>query len=231
MSFRFWRQIDLFGVDKASTKWFASLLERLRDLGSLTPDELLGDAGWKKRLRLHEVDWTKKNVPIRRSDLSWLPPDYRDNEADYPILQFQVSRGLGRVHGFFDEHDVFNIVLLDPLHNLQPSKNENRRIDPCGPLAGEYEELLADVEVAQRATCELGECPANAALRALPGPGSRHPVVIVRVAEDICELVRTMQANGRITSWEEVFLEGALRLEDQGSGKKNEDPQPPEAAQ
>lgn len=202
-------------------KWVVAFLNRLQEMGDETVDALRGDATRKKGRRFHPIDWKLPNVPLRRCDLDWLPSDYRDNEADYPLLQFQVSKARGRVHGFFDENEVFNIVLVDPLHNLQPSKIHNYRVDPCGPLVGEYEDLLADIEVAQRAPCEAASCAANQAFRSLPGVEHRHPIAMLRVGEDVVESVQTLQAAGRITGWEDVLVVGVLAIQEQG--QKNTD--------
>ena len=50
---------------------------------------------------------------------------YLDNPEDYPWQQFQITRANGRVIGFWDEYHVFQVVLLDPEHNMQPCKSRN----------------------------------------------------------------------------------------------------------
>ena len=52
-----------------------------------------------------------------------------------------MSKALGRIVGFFDEERTFNIVLLDPLHNIQPSKSHNYKVDTCNPLSCELSSL------------------------------------------------------------------------------------------
>ncbi len=43
-SFRFWRQTEFFGLDKAQPTWFVSLLERLAELSGLVIDDFRSDA-------------------------------------------------------------------------------------------------------------------------------------------------------------------------------------------
>lgn len=71
--------------------------------------------------------------------MSWIYKDYLENEEDFPLYQFQISMANGRVVGFFDENWVFNIVLVDPNHNMQPSKDYDYRVTPCFPLDNHYE--------------------------------------------------------------------------------------------
>ena len=76
-------------------------------------------------IRFHPISWDAKNIPIARSELDWLG-DYSSD--DFPLVQFHLSKAMGRVVGFFDEDHVFNVVLLDPLHNLQPAKGFGYRV-------------------------------------------------------------------------------------------------------
>jgi len=145
-SFLYFRQIKKFGLDKSDSNWFVSLLNRIKDFSSFRIEEFLSNPVIKNRLRYHDIDWTHKNVPIKRSDLDWIPKNYLENEEEFPIVQFMISQALGRIVGFWDEFYVFNIVLLDPLHNIQPSKNYHYKVDDCSPLSCKYSSLLKDIE-------------------------------------------------------------------------------------
>jgi hypothetical protein len=123
-SLRFWKQARYFGVDQCEKSWFISLLERLSNLSAIDIDDLTSGAG-AAAIRFHPVDWSAKSIPIARKDIDWLG-DYAGEEFD--LVQFHLSRAMGRVIGFFDEDLVFNVVLLDPLHNLQPSKDFGYRV-------------------------------------------------------------------------------------------------------
>jgi len=121
-SFQYWKQVDHFGVGGAPAAWFISFLQRLGDLSKVTLEDVTTNPSSKLFWRYHEIDWEAKNVPMKRSDFDWLPKDVRENEEEFPFVQFHISKALGRVIGFWDHEETFNIVLLDPLHNLQPSK-------------------------------------------------------------------------------------------------------------
>jgi hypothetical protein len=120
-SFRFFQQMRYFGVGGKDASWFASVLDKLGELSRKTVASTRSNRSEKLAWRLHEIDWSAKSIPIQRKDLSWIDAAYLNNEAEYPILQFQITKALGRVIGFFDERGIFNIVLLDPMHNAQPS--------------------------------------------------------------------------------------------------------------
>lgn len=76
-------------------------------------------------IRFHPIDWEAKNIPIKRADIDWLG-DHSGQE--FELMQFHISKSKGRVVGFFDQESVFYIVLLDPLHNLQPAGDYKYRV-------------------------------------------------------------------------------------------------------
>jgi hypothetical protein len=123
-SLRFWRQVNYFGIDQCDKSWFVSLLERLVDLSSSDIEDLTTGRS-ASGIRFHPIDWEKKNIPIARKDIDWLG-NYASEDFDF--VQFHISKALGRVVGFFDEEKVFNVVLLDPFHNIQPSGTFNYRV-------------------------------------------------------------------------------------------------------
>jgi len=174
-SFRFWRQVENFGFDGAEldTNWFVSLLDQLRNLSSETVDELRRGRDSRKVdvLRYHEINWQQPHIPLQRRDFDWLPKDLLENEVEFPFYQFQISTGNGRVVGFWDESDVFHILLLDPRHNLQPSKNFNYRVDPCSPMRNQFEtnqQVLHSFLEETRLGCSLHpDCLARDRLRQL----------------------------------------------------------------
>ena len=145
-SFRFFKQVENFGASKCESKWFVSLLERLKEISGKTVKEITERPNWQKFYRFHSIDWAMKNVPIERKDLDWVDPTYLKNEKDYPLYQFQISKATGRIIGFFDEVWNFNIVLIDPLHNLQPSKDFDYKVTSCFPLDSEYECLKKKIQ-------------------------------------------------------------------------------------
>lgn len=78
-SFRFWKQIDCFGLDKSQSKWFVSLLEKLKELSVESLDDFLCDSSKRDSYRFHTINWNQKNIPIQRSDLTWIDSDYLSN--------------------------------------------------------------------------------------------------------------------------------------------------------
>ncbi|OAV75258.1 hypothetical protein Barb7_01130 [Bacteroidales bacterium Barb7] len=111
-SFLYFRQIELFGVDECNPEWFVSVFERLKDLSNKTQN-FAANTMDKQNYRFHPIDWDKKNVPIKRRDLSWIPKEYLDNESEFPLWQFSISKGKGRIVGFLNEDStVFYIVFL-----------------------------------------------------------------------------------------------------------------------
>lgn len=167
-SFRFWNQIEYFGLNKSQPKWFVSLLEKLKELSDKQIDKFLADGTERDAWRYHPIDWNQKNIPIQQKDLEWIDSAYKDNPIDYPLLQFQVSQALGRVVGFWDENNIFNIVLLDPHHNIQPSKPHNYRVDACSPLSCEYTSLLFEIDTIKRLRLCKDKCGYTDILEQIP---------------------------------------------------------------
>jgi hypothetical protein len=140
-SFAYWKQIDCFGLkcEKVNEKWFASLLERLSEVSKLNIDDVFNDHS--DSIRFHSINWAQKNIPIQKNDLTWLPSDYLKSE-EIEFYQFQISISSGRVVGFFDLDYVFHVVLLDPMHNSQPAKFNNYKVDKTEILETTYTDLL-----------------------------------------------------------------------------------------
>lgn len=158
-SFKYFNQIKYFGLDTVSTKWFASLLERLKDLSSQKIDIFFRDIAIKQQYRYHPIGWGLKNVPIKRMELNWIDKEYLENEEEFPFYQFQLSQANGRIVGFWNEEsNLFYIVLLDPEHNMQPSKNYNYKVDDCHPLSCKYSSLLKKMDDVKRMPCSVEGC-------------------------------------------------------------------------
>lgn len=139
-------QIPNFEIGAVRASWFVSLLERLHELSKLEREDVLNDFNVRDALRIHDIDWVAKNIPIGRKDIDWVDPVYWENPAEFPLIQFHISRAIGRVAGFLDEHGVFNVVLLDPMHNLQPSKFNGYEIKPTRLLQCELTSLTVRME-------------------------------------------------------------------------------------
>lgn len=115
-----------------------SLLDKLQALSYKTLEDVLQDAdSW----RWHRINWNQKNIPITKESLDWLPKSLIESE-EIEFYQFQISTALGRVVGFFDPDYTFQVVLLDPMHNAQPSKNYGYKVDDARVLNTEYQSLI-----------------------------------------------------------------------------------------
>lgn len=160
-SFRFFRQYKNFGFNgdgsKINLNWFSSLFERFQELGKMKIDDVVKNPNSH---RYHKINWYARNIPIKLDELDWIDDCYKNNQEEYPLFQFDVSRALGRVAGFWDENSIFQVVLLDPLHNLQPSKYNDYKIINCDILDSE---LTAVVNAAHKANekCATEGCEAK----------------------------------------------------------------------
>lgn len=208
--FSYFRQIDLFGLNRSSLSWAVSFLERLSALSQEQWDSFVDNPAKRDSLRFHEIDWDAEAIPIKKSEIDWLPRDYANN-PEYPFYQFHVSKALGRFTGFRDENGVFQIVLLDPLHNLQPTSVYDYRVRPCGPLEGHFDTLRATLDRAlQSAKCTSVECELAAELQKLQIDDAQ--ILLVRLSDGDVETARDLLGRGKCKSLYEVFERGLLEL-------------------
>jgi hypothetical protein len=216
-SFRYYKQINYFGLDtaKANAQWFVSLLERLGDLSQkklsefFTDRALQGKAGY----RFHAIDWNHKNIPIQREELNWLPNNYLNNEAEFPLFQFQISKAKGRVVGFFDESMTFNVVLLDPLHNIQPSKSFGYTVDKCSPLYCELTGLYQHLTNIQKSNCKDDNCGYQKALSEILGSYSLPTNAIIHyIDDDLASAAQSYIDNGHAKDFYDIFEAGIIYM-------------------
>jgi len=98
-----------FGVRRCGIGYYVRLLERLRDLSTLTVAEFRMRRS--KAMRVHPIDFADDPVSVRSFGLRGVPADER-------AWQFSLTANEhGRVHGFL-MGDTFFIRWLDPDHNL-----------------------------------------------------------------------------------------------------------------
>ncbi|MFA6062878.1 MAG: hypothetical protein WC736_09780 [Gallionella sp.] len=150
-SFRFFEERKDFGLDSAliGKKWVLSVVYRLQELSKLTISQVMESRDVVDgTLRIHNINWDHKNTPIKRADLTSIEPEYLDNPEEFPIIQFAVSKAEGRIIGFFDEDNSFQVVLLDPLHNAQPAKRNEYKVRFCKPLGCEITGLRHEAKKA-----------------------------------------------------------------------------------
>ena len=154
-SFQYYRQIPYFEIGDQDNHWFASLLDRLKDLSG-KDSSLMGDATAKDAYRLHPINWNQPRIPIKKDDLNWIPSEYRNNSA-IEFVQFEISKAMGRVVGFFNEtNELFFIVLLDPKHNIQPTQKTGYRVDKTHTCLTDYEQLLQQLKIGKVSAKHIG---------------------------------------------------------------------------
>jgi len=203
-SFRFWDQIKYFGLDTSEKKWFISLLERLKGLSKEKLITVLEDANYQRNIRYHTINWKQTNIPISREDLNWIDTDYLENGEEYEFYQFQLSTGKGRIVGFWDENLIFNIVLLDPLHNMQPSKNFGYKVDDCKKVNCEYSSLLYDIKNAKT----LDE------VKLMPYKSNSTNVMMHHIDDDTLKEVEALMKDKKIDNIEELLTYGIMYCEE-----------------
>ena len=209
-SFRNWKQIHHFGLDQSQPKWFVSLLEKLKELSGKAIDEFLSDNTQKNHWRYHSINWNQTNIPVQKNQLDWIDPIYRNNEEEYPLLQFQVSKALGRVIGFWDEKNIFNIVLLDPLHNIQPSKSHGYTVNNCNPLDCQYTSLLKQIsDIKNSINCD-NTCQTKNQISSLPFNNGSSNVIMHYISDDDISQINAALQEG--FSYTELLLLAADEL-------------------
>ncbi|MGB1262813.1 MAG: hypothetical protein ACPG52_07895 [Cognaticolwellia sp.] len=218
-SFRFFKQIEFFGLDGANTNaaWFSSLLARLQDLSDKKLSEFLTDsaAQGKSGYRFHQINWSQKNIPVQRADINWLPIEYLQNDTEFPFFQFQISKSNGRIIGFFDENWHFNVLLLDPLHNMQPSKSHGYSVDPCSPLSCDYTSLNAKFVALNEADCSSENCGYKTHLNDWNQTSTYTQNVILHFIEsDMALTAQSHIDNGKAESFTDIFESGVVYLDD-----------------
>ena len=125
------REIKHFGFESSEIdrRWLVSVVYRLAELSALSIQDVTRDGSARGgTLRIHEIDWFSRGIPIAPDDLDWMPEPSAADGREFTLIQIAVSKATGRLIGFFDEDDVFQIVLFDPLHNAQPSKFNDYKV-------------------------------------------------------------------------------------------------------
>lgn len=213
-SFRYWQQIEAFGLGGVDPGWFQSLLDRFKQLSAEPLSRFLDDPLFQNEIRYHEIDWNWRNIPIQRSNLDWLPNEILDNAAEFPIYQVHISRAMGRVVGFWDADWIFNILLLDPNHNCQPSRYSEYRVRPTSIGQCEYSSLRLAIERAQGSRCEHEACDFRKSVVSIQDKlYDDHNVVIARVDDTLIIELRRLVENGKAKDISEVLEYGIAFFE------------------
>jgi hypothetical protein len=146
-SFQHWKQREFFGLEnqKVNKEWFVDLLDSLRDLSALKVDEVRTGSRLKDVWRFHPItSWGASKSAITEEEFwSFAPRQYRTQEFD--AYQFGICKSKGRVGGFFDEADVFNVLILDPCHNLQLSNYNDYTVIQTSALGTSYNRIVGQL--------------------------------------------------------------------------------------
>lgn len=205
-SFRYVAQQEFFGIGGEDASWFANLQDRLRDLSGKT-GAIVDNEAMRKAYRLHPIDWKAKNCPITADDLRSVPDVIKQNNTEDFFWQFQLSKGTGRVVGFFnEEHSIFYIVLLDPKHNIQPSKDYGYALTPTHEAVTEYERVrmqISEMEKVRLKCSKADECPMRDLLAT---EYFAKDMMYISMEEELVEMYSQMVEAGSLKDDFETFL-------------------------
>lgn len=203
-SFKYYKQIDYFGLDECASKWYFSFLQKLADVSDKTHEELELN-GKTTEYRYHPIDWNQKNIPIKRNNLDWIPKYILNNPDEYEFYQISISKANGRIVGFWgQDSSTFYILLLDPKHNIQPSKDYNYRVRNTHSEITLYDELRAKVDCVLSFPCTKNCKPCNTLKEVINNPP--YIVYIELQQEDEKSLVELSEKH----SFKEIFENGIL---------------------
>ena len=190
-SLQYFKQIKYFEIGQQQQAWYISLIDRLQELSSKTREVFLRDITEKQNFRYHEIDWNGTNVPIKREDLNWIDTAYLYNKEEYPFVQFHISLALGRVVGFWDENHVFQIVLLDPLHNIQPSKRYAYKVDDTHFMSSQISSLLVDIQKIKAKIKEGCSCETCLEIKKIPTKINMTNLLIAHLDDSYLEKIES----------------------------------------
>lgn len=213
-SFRFFEQLDpYFGLEETNPSWFASFLERLGGLSGEQVHHLWSQKNEDNGLRFHPVNWEAKNIPIKLTDLSWVPSVYLQNSEEYPIMQLMVSTNRGRVVGFFDETWVFNVVLIDRNHNIQPSGGKyGYKVRPTTKVESHHVALLSRMNGLKELACSHGECPFPSVVKDITDGELGGHLVFLHLDDEEAGLVDQLVKTHKLDGAKDLLLHNVIML-------------------
>lgn len=209
--FRYFKEKKFFGLDSTEVHktWLLSVMYRLGELSALSLASVLENPDDNASLRMHNIDWNAKNIPFAREDVDWLD-EYFANPSEYPLFQISVSKALGRLVGFLDEDNVYQVVLLDPLHNAQPSKYNDYTVRLSQPLGCEITSIrhkassLSEKSKEKGCDCWEGIDAAFEWNRSTPGMALVMPMKDDKTLSDADYLI----GEGIAATYADIFAQG-----------------------
>lgn len=204
-SFRYCTQQEFFGIGGEDAAWFVNLQERLKDLSGKTA-AILESKLDRDSYRLHPINWNARNCPITKDNLFSVPKVIRDNSDEDFFWQFQLSKGTGRVVGFFNEtNSIFYIVLLDPKHNIQPSRDYGYAVDDTEIAITEFERLQMKLSDAGKSISKCkynNDCP----IADIASEYNNSHMFFVELDKDLRDVYEKIATEGNICQEFEDFL-------------------------
>lgn len=145
-SFRYFRQIENFGISGKNDVWMSGLLQQLALLSDKDAESLLSSYAEKTQLRLHPLDLSIGKSALSLDDFSFIDKRELPDGEENKFWQIEISKANGRIIGFFSaDHLVFFIVFLDPNHNAQLSNFSDYKIRKISPCMSELDDLKARI--------------------------------------------------------------------------------------
>lgn len=187
-------------------------------MSKMTVDKFKQDSEMRKQFHYHKIDWGPS--PIERKDFDWVDDNILNNESEFPFFQFSISAGTGRVLGYFDVDSTFQVLLLDPLHNLNPSKYVGYKVQPTTFGKCQYTMLIEQTERIVSYTKSQGvDIPEGlwgGNIDALTDEFC--DVLIVRVCSETVRAINELVSNAAIETSGEIIREAVMSYTKEVSG-------------
>lgn len=99
-----------FDGSEADFDWARNMLKRLKTLQDTTVEHFKTDMRFRAAQYVHPINWDD-------AKLNSFGIQQASQDLDEDAWQFGISKGKGRIHGFFIG-DIFYVVWIDPEHRL-----------------------------------------------------------------------------------------------------------------
>lgn len=216
-SFRYWKQHnECFGLAKCVPNHFVAFLSALQVLGTYAIDEFNSNIKLRDVFHYHKINWGSKGVVTRRNGRIRfeIPEEYTG--PDYPWYQFAITTGKGRFAGFYDENTIFQVVVVDINHNLQPAKKHNYQIQKSEVIGTPYDLLRARVDSTKGLI--QNNCPTCPYLKHLSDHDNN---VYISIDEDEFNIINSCSIERGHLSIGETLTELALHVLDENEVSGN----------
>lgn len=125
-SFDTLERTQYFNLDGTCANWSSDLFEMMKNISSITKQELL--SGKYRTYRVHNHENANP------------PNDFPQGVSKNDCYQIRIGKSKGGIHGIFVDN-IFFVIWLDPLHNMYPDENHGglRKITPPSTCCKERE--------------------------------------------------------------------------------------------